>query len=158
MNKRAEFYSVSPKMMQILLEQEQQISQQMRASNTLNLCLLELIKLRVSQINQCAYCIDMHTKDAFENGESAQRIIGLSAWREMLCYSKHERTALGWAELVISDKAVTDEMYQQTLSSIGEQGIVDLTFAVNAINSWNKVARVFKPQVGVYQVKATDKI
>lgn len=156
MNKRAEFYSVSPKMMQILLEQEQQLSRQMRDSNTLSSCLLELVKLRVSQINQCAYCIDMHTKDAFESGERAERIIGLSAWGEMLCYSKHERTALAWAELVISDKVVTDDMYQQTLTSIGEQGIVDLTFAVNAINSWNKVARVFKPQVGVYVAKAKE--
>ncbi len=153
MIKRAEFYSVSPNIVGLLMQQEQQIAEQFNQSDSLNTALLELVKLRVSQINQCAYCIDMHTKEAFHAQESAERIIGLSAWRDMLCYSEQERAALSWAELVISNKAVTDDTYSNTLSILGEQALVDLTFAINAINCWNRVSKVFKPEVGSYQVK-----
>lgn len=152
MNNRAEFYSVSPKIVTLLMSQEQQLALQFSQSESLSSTLLELVKLRVSQINRCAYCIDMHTKEAFKNHETAERIIGLSAWGDMLCYSEQERAALSWAELVISDQVVTDQAYSDAVSVLGEQGIVDLTFAVNAINSWNRVSKVFKPEVGSYKV------
>lgn len=152
MTNRAEFYKVSPDIVSLLMAQEQKIAEQFSQSDTLNTTLLELVKLRVSQINQCAYCIDMHTKEAFYQNEIAERIIGLSAWREMLCYSEQERAAFSWAELIISSEPVTDQDYQKALELFGEQALVNLTFAVNAINSWNRVSKVFKPEVGSYQV------
>jgi alkylhydroperoxidase family enzyme len=100
----------------------------------------------------------MHTKEAFHHKESAERIIGLSAWRDMPCYSEQERIALAWAELVISNEKVADQVYSDTLGALGEQALVDLTFAVNAINSWNRVSKVFKPEVGSYKVNTENNI
>lgn len=115
--------------------------------------LVELVKLRVSQINGCAYCIDMHTKDARSHGESEQRLYGVTAWRETPFYSERERSALAWAESVtrISEDQVPDEIYRQASQHFTEKELVDLTLAVIAINSWNRLAISFRTPAGSYQ-------
>src|SRR5574338_1303239 len=115
--------------------------------------LVELVKLRASQINGCAYCIDMHTKDARTHGESEQRLYGLSAWRETPFYSERERAALDWAETVtkISEDQVPDEVYEQVKEHFTEKELVDLTLAVIAINAWNRLAISFRTPAGSYR-------
>jgi AhpD family alkylhydroperoxidase len=115
--------------------------------------LLELIKTRVSQINGCGYCIDMHTKDARAAGETEQRLYLLSVWREAACYSERERAALAWAEAVtvLSGNDVPDALYAQTQNHFSDKELTDLTFAVIAINAWNRLAVPFRNPVGSYQ-------
>jgi AhpD family alkylhydroperoxidase len=147
MAKRLNYFTASPQAMEILLTQESYLEKQFTGCTSL----WELVKLRVSQINQCAYCIDMHSKDALNQGESIERIYGLNAWRDMPFYSEEEKNALNWAELITSGQAVTDLQYQNAQNVFGEQYLVDLTIAVNAINSWNRIAKAFKPDVGSYK-------
>jgi AhpD family alkylhydroperoxidase len=118
--------------------------------------LLELIKMRVSQINGCAYCIDMHTKDARAAGETEQRLYGLSAWREAPYYSDRERAALAWAEVVtnISQTHASDEEYEAVRAQFNEEELVKLTMAVIAINGWNRLSIAFRPEVGKYEPPA----
>lgn len=151
MTARLNYFATSPQAMNILLEQESYLRQQFSSSQTLTTTTWELVKLRISQINQCAYCIDMHSKDALHQGERAERIYGLNAWQDMPFYSEHEQSALAWAELIASEKQVNQVFYQQTLDSLGEQALVDLTIAVNAVQSWNRIAKAFKPEVGSYK-------
>ena len=115
--------------------------------------LVELVKLRASQINGCAYCIDMHTKDARSLGESEQRLYGVIAWRETPFYTERERAALAWTEAVtkISEDQVPDEVYDQVRKHFSEKELVDLTLAVIAINSWNRLAISFRTPPGSYQ-------
>jgi AhpD family alkylhydroperoxidase len=115
--------------------------------------LLELVKTRVSQINGCAFCIDMHTKDARAAGETEQRLYGLSAWREAPYYSERERAALAWAEVVtlISQTHASDEEYEAARVQFGEEELVKLTMAVIAINGWNRLAIAFRTEPGKYQ-------
>ncbi len=115
--------------------------------------LLELVKLRASQINGCAYCIDMHTKDARTHGESEQRLYAVSAWREAPFYSERERAALTWAEAVtkVSEGQVPDDVYDQARKHFSEKELVDLTLAIIAINSWNRLAISFRTPPGSYQ-------
>ena len=118
--------------------------------------LFELVKIRASQINGCAYCIDMHTKDARLAGETEQRIYALNAWRETPFYSDRERAALEWAEAVtrIADTHVPDEVYERVREHFDESEIVALTFALVAINGWNRLAVSFRVPVGTYQPTA----
>ena len=111
--------------------------------------LIDLIKLRASQINGCAYCIDMHTKDARARGESEQRLYELDAWRETPFYTERERAALAWTEAVtlIAGSHVPDEVYEQ----FTEQELVNLTLALVAINGWNRFAISFRTVPGTYQ-------
>jgi AhpD family alkylhydroperoxidase len=115
--------------------------------------LIELIKVRVSQINHCAYCIDMHTKDARAAGESEQRLYALNAWRETPFFSDRERAALEWAEslTLISENNVPDELYRKVREQFSEEDLVKLTLAVIAINAWNRVAIPFRSVPGTYQ-------
>jgi AhpD family alkylhydroperoxidase len=115
--------------------------------------LMELVKLRASQINGCAYCIDMHTKDARSRGESEQRLYGITAWRETPFYSERERAALAWTESVtrISENQVPDEIYRQVKQHFTDKELADLTLAVIAINSWNRLAISFRTPAGSYQ-------
>ena len=115
--------------------------------------LLELVKLRASQINGCAYCLDMHSKDARAAGETEQRLHGLSAWRETPYYTERERAALEWTEALtlIADNHVTEELYEQTRRAFSEQELVDLTLAVVTINAWNRIAISFRSEAGSYQ-------
>ncbi len=115
--------------------------------------LLHLIKLRASQINGCAYCIDMHSKDARALGETEQRVYGLDAWRETPYYTDRERAALEWTEAVtlVSQTHVPDDVYQRVRAQYSEKEIVDLTIAAGMINMWNRVAISFRAEPGKYQ-------
>ncbi len=115
--------------------------------------LLELVKTRSSQINGCAYCIDMHTKDALAMGETAQRLFALSAWRETPFFTERERAALAWTEAVtlVSETHVPDAVYEMARRSFTEKELVDLTLAVIAINGWNRLAISFHTVPGTYQ-------
>ena len=118
--------------------------------------LLKLVEIRASQINGCAYCLDMHTKDARAAGETEQRIYALSAWRETPFFTDRERAALEWAEAVtlVAETRVPDDVYEQVRQQFGEEELVELTFAVIVINSWNRLQVSFRPHVGDYQPKA----
>ncbi|GGZ04088.1 carboxymuconolactone decarboxylase family protein [Shewanella fodinae] len=153
MSKRINYINIAPKAMDILYTQEAYFHEQFRQSDTMNMTIWELVKLRVSQINQCAFCIDMHSKDALKMGEKPERIWGLSAWKDMPFYSDAERVALALAEQLTAGQPVEDEAYQLTLNTFGDKAMVNLTLAINAINSWNRIVKVFKPAVGLYQPK-----
>ena len=115
--------------------------------------LLELVKMRASQINGCAYCLDMHSKDARALGETEQRLYALNAWRETPFYSQRERAALLWTEEVtlISQGHVPDAVYEEVRQHFSERELVDLTLAVITINGWNRLAIGFRSQPGRYQ-------
>ncbi len=115
--------------------------------------LLDLIKLRASQINGCAYCLDMHWKDLRASGESEQRLYSLDAWQETPFYTERERAALAWAEAVtrVADTHVPDEVYELARRHFGEKELADLTLAVAAINAWNRLAISARTTPGTYQ-------
>ncbi len=115
--------------------------------------LMELIKIRASQINGCAYCIDMHTKDARAAGETEQRIYALNAWRETPFYSERERAALEWTEAVtlVGETHVPDAVYEHVRQHFSEGELVALTFALVAINGWNRLSIAFRAPAGTYQ-------
>ncbi len=123
--------------------------------------LLDLVKVRASQINGCAYCIDMHTKDARARGETEQRLYELDAWRETPFYTDRERAALAWTEAItlIGEGHAPDEVYEQAREQFGEKELVDLTLAIVAINGWNRLAIGFRSVPGTYQpaVRATHR-
>jgi AhpD family alkylhydroperoxidase len=123
------------------------------AASGLERSLLELVRLRASQINHCAYCIDMHTKDARAQGETEQWLYLVSAWREAPFYSERERAALEWTEAVtnVGDTHVPDNVFERVRQPFDEAELVALTFAVVAINSWNRLAVSFRAEVGTYQ-------
>jgi len=123
------------------------------AASSLGEKLLNLIKLRASQINGCAYCIDMHWKDARVLGETEQRLYGLDAWRESPYYTSRERAALEWTEAVtlVAQTHVPDEVFEASKKEFSEQELVDLTYAVAAINSWNRLAISMRAAPGLYQ-------
>ncbi|WP_297899733.1 carboxymuconolactone decarboxylase family protein [Metallibacterium sp.] len=112
--------------------------------------LLELVKIRVSQINGCAYCLDMHSKDARAAGETEQRLYLLPAWREAPLYSARERAALAWAEAVtqISMNELSDTLYADVRAHFNDKELVELTLAIIAINGWNRLAIAFRADVG----------
>ena len=115
--------------------------------------LFNLIDFRVSQINGCAYCLDMHSKDLRAAGESEQRLYTIAAWREAPFYSERERAALAWAEAVtkLKDGNVPDEVYEEARSQFSEEELIDLTVAVTLINTYNRVNIAFKTPAGDYQ-------
>jgi AhpD family alkylhydroperoxidase len=115
--------------------------------------LLHLVELRVSQINGCAYCIDMHTKDLRAGGDTEQRLYLLNAWREAPFYSEQERAALAWAEAVtlVSESNVPDEVYEEARRHFSEKDLIDLTVAIVAINGWNRLNVAFRTVPGSYE-------
>jgi AhpD family alkylhydroperoxidase len=115
--------------------------------------LIHLIKLRVSQINGCAYCIDMHWKDLRALGEGEQRLYGLDAWEESPYYTDRERAALAWAEAVtrITDGHASDAVYDSVRSHFNEKELVDLTLAITTINAWNRIAIASRTTPGTYK-------
>lgn len=115
--------------------------------------LLDLVVLRASQINHCAYCIDMHVKDALASGESLQRLYSLDAWQEAPFYSERERAALAWTEAVtlLTDGFVPDEVYEQARQQFTEAELVALTMAIISINGWNRLNVSFRTVAGGYQ-------
>jgi AhpD family alkylhydroperoxidase len=115
--------------------------------------LLELVKMRASQINGCAYCLDMHSKDARAAGETEQRLYLLSAWREAPVYSERERAALEWTEAVtlVSETHVPDDAFQRVRQHFSDEELVHLTMAIVAINGWNRLEVSFRGIAGSYQ-------
>ena len=115
--------------------------------------LLELVKLRASQINGCAYCLDMHSKDALAAGETPQRLVALNGWRETPFYTDRERAALAWCETVtrISETHAPDEAFQAIRQHFNDAELVNLTLAITAINTWNRIAISFRSVPGSYR-------
>jgi AhpD family alkylhydroperoxidase len=115
--------------------------------------LLELLYFRVSQINGCAYCLDMHSKDLRAAGETEQRLYLLDAWRESPFYTERERAALAWAEAVtlVTEGHVPDEVYEEARAQFGEDELANLTLAVVAINGWNRLNIAFRMEPGGYK-------
>src|SRR3954449_9638579 len=112
--------------------------------------LLELIRIRASQINGCAFCLDMHTKDARAAGETEQRVYALNAWRETPFFTARERAALAWTEAVtLIGEGIADALFAESREQFSEKELADLTWAVAAINAWNRVAISFRSVPGV---------
>ena len=124
------------------------------AKSSLGKPLLDLIDFRVSQINGCAFCLDMHSKDLRAAGESEQRLYTLDAWREAPFYTDRERAALAWAEAVtkITNGNIPDEVYETARKQFSEEELIDLTLAVTTINTYNRINIAFRPLVGTYKV------
>jgi len=122
--------------------------------SSLDNALLDLVYFRVSQINGCAYCLDMHSKDLLAMGETTQRLLVMDAWREAPFYSDRERAALGWAEAVtkLPGGEVPDDVYNAARAVFSEEELVELTMAVIAINTYNRINIAFRVQAGSYKV------
>jgi len=122
--------------------------------SSLDNSLLDLVYFRVSQINGCAYCLDMHSKDLLAMGETTQRLLVMDAWREAPFYSDRERAALGWAEAVtkLPEGEVPDAVYNAARAVFSEEELVELTMAVIAINTYNRINIAFRVQAGSYKV------
>jgi AhpD family alkylhydroperoxidase len=120
--------------------------------SSLEPALLELVRMRTSQLNGCAFCLDMHSKDARARGEGEQRLHLLNAWREAPFYSARERAALAWCEALtlLPQSGAPDEVYEQVARQFDEQEIVALTLAIVAINGWNRFAVGLRSPVGDY--------
>lgn len=127
-----------------------------RQSSKLEPSLLELVRMRASQLNGCAYCLDMHSKDARAAGETEQRLYTLSAWRETPFFTERERAALAWTEAMtlISSGNAPDEVYEEVRKEFTEEELVNLTIAIVAINGWNRLAIGFRSVPGTYQPAA----
>jgi AhpD family alkylhydroperoxidase len=149
MKERIQYMKVAPEAFQAMLGLERYLHQ-----CGLEESLLHLIKLRASQINGCAYCLDMHWKDLKAIGESDQRLYELNAWQEAPFYSDRERAALAWTEAVtqLADTHVPDEVYEQVRGAFSEKELADLTLAVATINAWNRLAIAGRITPGTYQV------
>jgi AhpD family alkylhydroperoxidase len=122
--------------------------------------LLELVRLRASQINGCAFCIDMHTKDARAEGETEQRLYCVSVWHETPFFTDRERAALEWTETVtlVGETHVPDEVFERVRKHFTDTELVNLTMAIIAINGWNRIAIPFRMPPGVYQPKQNPKV
>ncbi len=148
MSPRLDYHKVSPQGVAALRQLESYIS-----DCGLEHSLLELVKTRASQINGCAYCLDMHTKDARAAGETEQRLYALPAWRETPFFNDRERAALAWTEAVtrVSENRDDDALYAELRKRFSEKESVDLTLAIVAINGWNRLAIPFRSPAGTYQ-------
>jgi len=115
--------------------------------------LLELVKLRASYMNGCAFCVDLHSGDALEAGESVERLFAVGVWREAQCFTPRERAALEWTEAVtrLPEGGVPDAVYAEALRHFDEAELVDLTLAIVAINGWNRLAVAFRIPPGSYR-------
>jgi AhpD family alkylhydroperoxidase len=148
---RIDYYKVAPEGVKAVRAVEQYV----RASE-LESALIELVKVRASLMNGCAYCVDLHTKDARAKGETEQRLFAVAVWREMPFFSPRERAALAWTEAVtdIGRSGVSDALYDEARAHFTDKELVDLTVAVIAINAWNRLAVTFRPAVGNYKPAA----
>jgi len=150
MNPRINLLNV-PKTLQPMLALQQYVD-----TTGLGSQLLHLVQMRASQINGCAYCNDMHTKDARAEGESEQRLYALDAWRETSFYNERERAALEWTEAVTNVKEghVPDEVYESVRKQFSQSELADLTLAVAVINSWNRLSIALRAVPGTYKPRA----
>ncbi|MFY0989603.1 carboxymuconolactone decarboxylase family protein [Halomonas sp. C05BenzN] len=145
-------FSASPAGLKAMLDLQGHV-QKAAENGELGDGLVALVYTRVSQINGCAYCIDMHTQDARKAGESEQRLYALSAWRETPFFTPRERAALAWAEAhtLIAGRGIDDALFDATRAHFSEQGLVDLTLAICTINAWNRLAIGFAADAGSYR-------
>ena len=152
MKPRIDFTKVSPRALQAMMGLQTYVNH-----SGLEHSLLGLMKMRASQINGCAYCLDMHFKDARAAGETEQRLYLLSAWREAPFYSERERAALEWTEAMtlLTEGHVPDAVYVSVREHFSEAELVDLSMAVVAINGWNRLMVGFRGEAGTYQVRQT---
>jgi len=141
MKPRMNYFQTAPETVNALLALEKQVT-----SSGLEQSLIELVKIRASQINGCAYCIHMHTQDARKHGETEQRLYLLNAWREAPVYTERERAALAWTEAVtlISETHAPDDVYEQVRAQFSEAETVNLTMLIATINAWNRLAISFR--------------
>ncbi len=148
MQRRLDYSKTSPGALQAMYALERFVRQ-----SGLEPGLLELVKLRASQINGCTYCVDMHTKDARAHGETEQRLYAVVVWREAPFFTDRERAALAWTEAVtlVSRDQVPDEVFELVRKHFSEKELVDLTMAIVAINGWNRLAISFREPAGSYQ-------
>jgi AhpD family alkylhydroperoxidase len=151
MKPRIDILRVSPRAVQAMLGLQNYVN-----ASSIEASLLELVKMRASQINGCAYCLDMHSKDARAAGETEQRLYGLDAWRETPYYSPRERAALEWTEALtlVREGHVPDEVYAAVREHFSEAELVDLALAVVAINGWNRLSIGFRAEPGSYKPRA----
>lgn len=150
MTQRIDYKQVSQNALAGMFELERYL-----AKCSLEAPLIHLVKMRASQINGCAYCLDMHSKDARAEGETEQRLYGLSAWHEAPFYSGRERAALAWTEALtlIAKTHAPDEVYEEARKHFSDAELVDLTLAIVAINGWNRFAIGFRAEAGTYEPK-----
>ena len=131
-----------------------------RKASKLEPSLVELVKVRASQINGCAYCIDIHTKDARSEGETEQRLYALTSWRETPFFTARERAALAWTEALtlIMEGHAPDDIYELAKQSFSDEELVNLTVAVITINGWNRLAISFRSVPGTYQPRMRNTV
>jgi AhpD family alkylhydroperoxidase len=155
MKARIDVMHVSPGIIHAMLGLERQVAQAGFDSK-----LLDLVRMRASQINGCAYCLDMHSKDARANGETEQRLYGLNAWRETPYYSARERAALEWTEALtlVSESHVPDEVYERVREQFSEDELVHLSLAIVAINGWNRLNIAARTVPGDYVAGSVAKL
>ena len=148
MKSRIDVMKISPRAVQVVLGLQKYVNE-----TSLEPSLIELVKMRTSQINGCAYCLDMHSKDARAAGETEQRLYLLNAWREAPLYSDRERAALEWTEslTLVSESHVPDDVYKKAREHFSETELVDLAMAVVAINTWNRLSISFRAEPGTYE-------
>lgn len=141
MTSRLNFYKASPNAIKAMLGLEEHI-----AKSSLEKPLVELVRLRASQINGCAYCVDLHANDARKSGESERRLAALCVWHETSFYSERERAALAWTEslTLVSETHVADEIWDQVRPYFSDAELTDLTLLITAINGWNRFAIAFR--------------
>ena len=154
MKTRIDFAKVSPRALQAMLGLQNYVN-----GSGLEYSLLELVKMRASQINGCAHCLDMHFKDARAAGETEQRLYLLDAWRETELYSARERAALEWTEslTLVAEDHVPDHVFALAREHFSEEELVNLSLAVVAINGWNRLMIGFRAEVGGYQPPTRNK-
>lgn len=153
MKQRLDYANTAPEALKAMLGLQQYVE-----NSGLEHPLMELVKMRASQINGCAYCLDMHSKDARAAGETEQRLYALNAWRETPFFTERERAALAWTEaLTRIRKGVSDELYTKVRKHFSEKEIMDLSLCVIAINGWNRLAIPFRAEAGTYQPRTARK-
>ena len=155
MNARIDIMRVDPGIMQAMFALERQIRK-----SGLDETLLELVRMRASQINGCAYCLDMHSKDARARGETEQRLYGLNAWRDTPYYSDRERAALELTEALtlVAERGVSDEVFDRAKQHFSENEIAHLSLAIVAINGWNRLNVAARTVPGGYVAGSTEKM
>ena len=155
MKARIDLMHVNPGIIQSMLGLERQVRQAGFDSK-----MLDLVRMRASQINGCAYCLDMHSKDARANGETEQRLYGLEAWRETPYYSARERAALEWTEALtlVAESRVPDEVYERVREQFSEDELAHLSLAIVAINGWNRLNVAARTVPGDYVAGSLEKV
>ena len=155
MKARIDLMHVNPGVMQAMLGLERQVAQARFDHKLLN-----LIRMRASQINRCAYCLDMHSKDARAIGETEQRLYGLDAWRETPYYSARARAALEWTEAltVVAESGVPDEVFERVREQFSEDELVHLSLAIVAINGWNRLNIAARTVPGDYVAGSLERV